>query len=194
MLHFWDDLEKRLRALKDCSEKKDAKEYEKICHKLFSKYKKHSDYLAKISSFLMDANQPGLSIMFFDQLIELDPKTPYNYSLKADALLKLGENAKAFRYYDLAIGMESHNELTLLAKADALYTIGLDEESILICEKVLKDNPTHPYALSRKATSLTKLGKDDEAFEIAKKVLKIEPNNSIAKKLESIISSRTLDN
>ena len=193
-MHFWDDLEKRLEALKDCSEKKDGKEYEKICHKLFSKYKKHPDYLAKISSFLRDANQPGLSMMFLDELIELDPKTPYNYSLKADALLKLGENAKAFRYYDLAIGMESHNELTLLAKADALYTIGLDEESILICEKVLKGNPTHPYALSRKATSLTKLGKDDEAFEIAKKVLKIEPNNSIAKKLEKIISDRTLDN
>jgi len=193
-LHFWDNLEKRFEALKNCSEKKDGEEYEKICHKLFSKYKKHPDYLAKISSFLMDANQPGLSIMFLDKLIGLDPKTPYNYSLKADALLELGENAKAFRYYDIAIDMEPHNELTLLAKADALYKIGLDEESIFCCNKVLKDNPTHPYALSRKATSLTKLAKDDESFEIAKKIIKISPNHTIIQELEKIISSRTLDN
>ena len=191
---FDDNLEKKFEVLKDCSEKKDGKEYEKICHKLFSKYKKHPLYLAKISTHLMNTNQPELSMMFLDELIKLDPKTFYNYSLKADALLKLGKNAEAFRFYDFAIDKEPHNELTLLAKADALYTIGLDEDSILICNKVLKSNSTNPYALSLKATSLTKLGKDDEAFEIAKKVLKIEPNNSIAKKLENIISNRTLDN
>jgi len=137
-----------------------------------------------------DLNEKGLqllqqrryeeSIVYFDQVLRIDPNNISALANKATSLSELGNHEESLRLLETALNVNPNNIEILSNKGAVLFNLGNINESIIVLEKILEIEPKNVKILLVKANILGSAEKYNDAIEIYEKILEIEPENTFA--------------
>jgi tetratricopeptide (TPR) repeat protein len=130
-------------------------EWSKNCH-MFLPYSKSIHYERCLEEQLED----------IDRLIEQEPTKSGFSEMKADTLVKLGEDQKALLWYDRAMELDIPNAYRYCSKGDVLARLDRAGEAMVCYEKVISLKPDDSIGYARKARLLEQLGREDEALAL----------------------------
>ncbi len=101
-----------------------------------------------------------------DRLIEQDPTKAGHYEMKADKLVKLGEDQQALLYYERAMEMAVPDAYRYCRKGDVLARLDRTGEAMDCYEKAISLEPDDVFGYSHKARLLDQLGRGEEALAL----------------------------
>ena len=137
-----------------------------------------------------DLNEKGLhllqqgryeeSIVYFDQVLRVDPNNISALANKAASLSELGNHEESLRLLDVALSVNPEDIEILSNKGAILFNLGKINESIIILEKILEIEPENVKILLVNANILISAEKYNEAVQIYEKILEIESENTFA--------------
>ncbi len=88
---------------------------------------------------------------FFEALVVLSPKNPYDLQTLGALYLQKGNNLMALNYIEQAIKLEPHHLPTLLNRTKALFALGYKKQAIVQAQNLEKSED--PY-ISGQASAL----------------------------------------
>lgn len=71
------------------------------------------------------------ALVFFEALLELDHKTPYDLSTVGAIYLEMGRPEEALPFFDLSLQKEPDNQFTQLNKIKAFSSLGKKRQALL---------------------------------------------------------------
>ena len=120
-----------------------------------------------------------VALEFYNQAIELDPKSSQAFHNKSIALGELGRLKEALTAYDQAIRLDPKDSYALLMKGNALNNLSRYEEAIQIYDEALRIYPNSfesYYFVFGKIYALDKLDRYEEVIQAYDKILPIPEN------------------
>lgn len=93
---------------------------------------------------------------YYDQLIDLNPKSAIFWQRKAECLIRLGKLDQALLYFNEAIRLEPSNLESVRGKTKCLIDLGQEEAALECCSPTLALNPNDIELLKLKQKLLTK--------------------------------------
>ncbi len=129
--------------------------------------------LLKSGQTSLNLGNPKDAMVFYDQVLAIDPQHIEALLKKGHILGKLARYQQAIIHYDNVLSQEE-NLLALLNKGLAHHYIGQCDVAIDCFDKVLKDKPKNTTALYNKASSLVKSGRIDDGLKILSDVIKLD--------------------
>ena len=129
--------------------------------------------LLKNGQTSLNLGNPKDALVFYNKVLEIDPKHITALLKKGNILGKLGRFNHAIFCYDKVL-IQEENLLALLNKGLAHHFIGQYKIAIDCFDKVLDAKPKNTTALYNKASSLTKSGKIQDGIKILSEVIKLD--------------------
>ena len=130
--------------------------------------------LLKNGQTSLNLGNPKDALVFYDKVLENDPKHVQALLKKGNILGKLGRYDHAIICYD-EILIQEENLLAFLNKGLGHHFIGQYKIAIGCFDKVLDVKPKNTTALYNKASSLTKSGKIQDGIKTLSTVVKLDP-------------------
>lgn len=112
-----------------------------------------------------------------DRLIEREPTKSGYYVMKADTLMKLGEDQQALLWYDRAMELDAPNTYRYCRKGDVLARLERSGEAMECYEKVISLEPDDIFGYIHKASLLEQLGREEEALALYDAFITAHPSD-----------------
>jgi tetratricopeptide (TPR) repeat protein len=141
-------------------------EWSKNCH-MYLPYSKSIHYEKSLETRLEE----------IDRLIEREPTQPGCYDVKADLLVKLGEDQQALLWYDRAMELGTPNAYRYSRKGDVLARLDRAGEAMECYEKAISLEPDGIFGYTHKARLLEQLGRGEEALALYDAFITAHPSD-----------------
>jgi tetratricopeptide (TPR) repeat protein len=112
-----------------------------------------------------------------DRLIEREPTKSGYYEMKADTLVKLGEDQQALLWYDRAMELDAPSAYRYCSKGDVLARLDRAGEAMEYYEKVISLEPDDIVGYTHKARLLEQLGRGEEALALYNAFITAHPSD-----------------
>jgi len=110
-------------------------------------------------------------------LIEQEPTQPRFYEMKAEALVKLGEDQQALFGYNRAMELDAPNAYRYCRKGDVLARLDRAGEAMECYEKAISLEPDNINGYMHKARLLEQVGRDEEALALYDAFITAHPSD-----------------
>jgi tetratricopeptide (TPR) repeat protein len=110
-----------------------------------------------------------------DRLIEQEPTKAGYYEMKADKLVKLGEDQQALLCYERAMELDAPNAYRYCSKGVVLARLDRAGEAMECYEKAISLEPDRLFGYIRKARLLEQLGRGEEALALYDAFIEAHP-------------------
>jgi tetratricopeptide (TPR) repeat protein len=112
-----------------------------------------------------------------DRLIEREPTQSLYCEMKADLLVKLGEDQQSLYWYDRAIALDAQNAYLYCSKGDVLARLDRAGEAMECYEKAIGLKPDELFGYTHKARLLEELGREEEALALYEAFIAAHPSD-----------------
>ena len=112
-----------------------------------------------------------------DKLIEREPAKSSYYEMKAEKLVKLGQDQEALQWYDRAIELNASNAYRYCSKGDVLVRLDRAGEAMECYEKAISLQPDDIFGYTHKVRLLDQLGRGEEALALYNAFIAAHPTS-----------------
>ena len=141
-------------------------EWSENCH-MYLPYSKSIHYEKSLEAQLEE----------IDRLIEREPTKSRFYEMKADILVKLGEDQQALFWYDRAMELDPPTAYRYCGKGNVLARLERAGEAMECFEKVISLEPDDIVGFAHKARLLEQLGRGEEALALYDAFIAAHPSD-----------------
>jgi Flp pilus assembly protein TadD len=114
------------------------------------------------------------AMAYYNKALEIDPKNPEGWYLRASVLIDTGKPGEALADCDKALSLNQNYSDAYSKKALSLFNLERFEDAVLAATRASTLNGNDAMAWYIKGVSLDELGKSDEAQEAYGKSLELE--------------------
>ena len=138
---------------------------------------------SKVNSILDEGNRLFLqgkfqqAIVFYDKILDKDPKNISSLNNKGYSLSKLKDFTNSMKCYNLALEICPDDLSVLINKISSFRKQGNLIEALFICDNILKNNSNYNVVLYHKERILFSMNKFDESISCCNSILEDYPDN-----------------
>ncbi len=129
---------------------------------------------------LYEKGQFEEALLYYDQIIELEPECAAAYNNKGSALNELKRYEEALACYDLAIKLDPNYAYAYNGKGNALSNLKRYEEALACYDQAIKLDPKYAVVYNNKGNALKGLKRYEEALACYDQAIELDPNYAYA--------------